>query len=71
MFVRLPGVLDAMSRVLVGGRDSRSEKENNLMVQSTRSCLAAYKAAPQNLRSMRTFDLARKQIDSYAAEYGV
>lgn len=71
VFVRLPGVLDAMSRVLVGGRDSRSEKENNLMVQSTRQCLAAYKAAPQNLRSMRAFDLACKQIDSYAAEYGV
>lgn len=71
VFVRLPRVLDAMSRVLVGGRDSRSEKENNLMVQSTKLCLAAYKAAPQNLRSMRGFELARKQIDGYTAEYGV
>lgn len=71
VFVRLPRVLGAMSRVIVGGRDIKSEKENNLMVQSTRLCLVAYKSAPQNLRLMRGFELARKQIDSYAAEYGV
>jgi hypothetical protein len=71
VFVRLPQILDAMSRVLVGGRASKSEKENNLMIQSTKACHAAFKSAPQNLKSMRAFDQARKQIDSFALEYGV
>ncbi len=71
VYVRLPGVLDSMSRIFVGARDSRSEKENNLMVQSIKWCLVAFKTAPQNLRSMRAFELARRQIFSYATEYGV
>lgn len=71
VYARLPLVLGAMSKVLVNSRASKSDREINLMIQSTKQCFNAIKAAPQNLKSMRAFDQARKEVEGYASEYGI
>jgi len=70
-FIRLSTVLQEIeSNLLKNGKDM-STREFNLLQKSARQCKTAFSKAPNNLKTLRQFDIALRVVNQFGKNYRV
>jgi hypothetical protein len=68
VFERVAIALTSMHQILASKREQMSQREVNLMQQKARECIAAFKRAPANLRTMRLYLRTQRMIEDVGSQ---